>query len=83
MKHHRLTIFVLIEIVHFQLPDRDLKGFYEDAPSKNYFGEDVAISPNDHAFGCDCSRHHEGQEANNDLQRCRAIQESLQPKAQL
>ena len=47
------------------------------------FGEDVAISPNDHTFGCDCSRHHEEQEANNDLQRCQAIQESWQPEAQL
>ena len=82
MKHHHSTIFVLIVIVHFRLPDRDPRGFYEDAPSKTYFGEDVAIPPSDHTYGCDCPQYHEEQEANNDRQRCQAVRESLQPEAQ-
>jgi hypothetical protein len=61
----------------------DPRGFYEDAPSKSHFVEDAAIPPNDHKFGYYCPLRHEEQEANNDLQRCQAVQEFWQPKAQL
>ncbi len=83
IKHHHLSIAELIEIVHCPLPDKDLRGFYEDAPSKNHFGEDAAIPPNDHKCGWCCPPYHEEQEANNDLQRCQVVQESWQPEAQL
>ena len=58
------------------------KDSYGGAPSKNHSGEDVAILPNGHKSGSAFPRYHEEQAANNDLQRCRSIQESWQPVAQ-
>ena len=81
-KHHSPPSAVLIEIVHCPLPDRDPKDSYGGAPSKNHSGEDVAILPNGHKSGSSFPRYHEEQAANNDLQRCRSIQESWQPVAQ-
>jgi hypothetical protein len=81
--HHYSPIAELAEIVHCQLPDKDLRGFYEDVPSKIHSGEDAAIPPNDHKFDYCFPPRHEEQEANNDLQRCQVVQESWQPEAQL
>ena len=81
-KHHSPPIAVLIEIVHCPLPDRDPKDSYGGAPSKSHSGEDVAILPNDHKSGIAFPQYHEEQAANNDLQRCRSIQESWLPEAQ-
>jgi hypothetical protein len=73
----------LIVMVHFQLPDRGLKDSYEDAPSKNHSGENVATLPSGHMSDSGRYPNREEQEANNDPQRCQAIQVLLPHEAQL
>ena len=73
----------LIVMAHCQLPNRGPKDSYEDAPSKNHSGENAATLPSGHMSDSDCYPNREEQEANNDQQRCQAIQVLLPHEVQL